>query len=88
MRLLNYLFLIAFTFITYSQNSNSDSVFINKIYDEALSNGESYEWLDYHLQSGLLQDQQPSYVTFFYCTYEEIKKNIDDPDKPRGASIE
>ena len=47
MRLLNYLFLIAFTFITYSQNSNSDSVFINKIYDEALSNGESYEWLDY-----------------------------------------
>ena len=47
MRLLNYLFLIAFTFITYSQNSSSDSVFINKIYDEALSNGESYEWLDY-----------------------------------------
>ena len=41
------MFLIAFTFITYSQNSNSDSVFINKIYDEALSNGESYEWLDY-----------------------------------------
>ena len=47
MRRLNYLFLIAFTFTSYSQNSNSDSVFINKIYNEALSNGESYEWLDY-----------------------------------------
>ena len=47
MRPFNYLFLIAFTFTSYSQNSNSDSVFINKIYNEALSNGESYEWLDY-----------------------------------------
>ena len=47
MRRLNYLFLIAFTFTSYSQNSSSDSVFINKIYNEALSNGESYEWLDY-----------------------------------------
>ena len=47
MRRLNYLFLIAFTFTSYSQNPNSDSVFINKIYNEALSNGESYEWLDY-----------------------------------------
>ena len=47
MRRLNYLFLIAFTFTSYSQNSNSDSVFINKIYNEALSNGESYKWLDY-----------------------------------------
>ena len=47
MRRLNYLFLIAFIFTSYSQNSNSDSVFINKIYNEALSNGESYKWLDY-----------------------------------------
>ena len=47
MRRLNYLLLIAFTFTSYSQNPNSDSVFINKIYNEALSNGESYEWLDY-----------------------------------------
>jgi hypothetical protein len=47
MRRLNYLFLIAFTFTSYSQNPNSDSVFINKIYNEALSNGNSYEWLDY-----------------------------------------
>jgi len=47
MRGLNYLFLIAFTFTSYSQNPNSDSVFINKIYNEALSNGKSYEWLDY-----------------------------------------
>ena len=42
-----YLFLIAFTFNTYSQNSYNHSVFINKIYNEALSNGQSYEWLDY-----------------------------------------
>ena len=44
---INYLFLIAFTFISYSQSPNSDSIFINKIYNEALSNGESYKWLDY-----------------------------------------
>ncbi len=30
-----------------SQTSQENSVFINKIYDEALSNGKSYEWLDY-----------------------------------------
>ena len=31
----------------HSQNTNEDSVFIDKIYDEALANGNSYEWLDY-----------------------------------------
>ena len=31
----------------YSQDLNNHSIFINKIYDEALSNGKSYERLDY-----------------------------------------
>ncbi len=30
-----------------SQTSQENSVFIDKIFDEALSNGKSYEWLDY-----------------------------------------
>ena len=30
-----------------SQTTEENSVFIDKIYDEALSNGKSYEWLDY-----------------------------------------
>ena len=30
-----------------SQTSQENSVFIDKIYDFALSNGKSYEWLDY-----------------------------------------
>ena len=30
-----------------SQTSQENSVFIDKIYDEALSSGKSYEWLDY-----------------------------------------
>ena len=30
-----------------SQTSQENSLFIDKIYDEALSNGKSYEWLDY-----------------------------------------
>ena len=30
-----------------SQTTEKNSVFIDKIYDEALSNGKSYEWLDY-----------------------------------------
>ena len=30
-----------------SQTSQENTVFIDKIYDEALSNGKSYEWLDY-----------------------------------------
>jgi hypothetical protein len=47
MRRINYFFLIAFTFTSYSQSPNIHSEFINKVYDEALSNGKSYTWLDY-----------------------------------------
>ena len=38
--------LLTFNFIN-SQITEENSVFIDKIYDEALSNGKSYEWLDY-----------------------------------------
>ena len=34
-------------FIGYAQAQNTDSVTIRKIYNEALSNGKSYEWLRY-----------------------------------------
>ena len=47
MKYLNYLLIIGFSVSLHSQNLNDDSVFIDKIYDEALSNGNSYEWLDY-----------------------------------------
>ena len=47
MKYLNYLLIIGFSVSLHSQNLNYDSVFIDKIYDEALSNGNSYEWLDY-----------------------------------------
>ena len=47
MKYLNYLLIIGFSVSLNSQNLNNDSVFIDKIYDEALSNGNSYEWLDY-----------------------------------------
>ena len=38
--------LLTLNFIN-SQITEENSVFIDKIYDEALSNGKSYEWLDY-----------------------------------------
>ncbi len=38
--------LLTLNFIN-SQTTEENSVFIDKIYDEALSNGKSYEWLDY-----------------------------------------
>ena len=38
--------LLTLNFIN-SQTIEENSVFIDKIYDEALSNGKSYEWLDY-----------------------------------------
>ena len=38
--------LLTFNFIN-SQITEENSVFIDKIYDQALSNGNSYEWLDY-----------------------------------------
>jgi len=47
MKYLSYLILITFSVSLNSQNTNDYSVFIDKIYDEALSNGYSYEWLDY-----------------------------------------
>ena len=47
MKYLSYLLIVAFSVSLYSQNTNEDSVFIDKIYDEALANGNSYEWLDY-----------------------------------------
>ena len=47
MKYLSYLFIVAFSVSLHSQNTNEDSIFIDKIYDEALANGNSYEWLDY-----------------------------------------
>lgn len=47
MKFFKYLALIAFSISLNSQNVNDDLIFIDKIYDEALSNGNSYEWLDY-----------------------------------------
>ena len=38
--------LLTLNFIN-SQTTEGNSVFIDKIYDEALSNGKSYKWLDY-----------------------------------------
>ena len=47
MKYLSYLLIVAFSVSLHSQNSNENSIFIDKIYDEALANGNSYEWLDY-----------------------------------------
>ena len=47
MKFFKYLAFIAFSISLNSQNVNDDLIFIDKIYDEALSNGNSYEWLDY-----------------------------------------
>ena len=38
---------INFSLLLYSQTDIEKSDFINDIYNEALSNGNSYEWLDY-----------------------------------------
>ena len=42
-----YSIAVLFSYSIYSQDLNNYSLFINKIYDEALSNGKSYERLDY-----------------------------------------
>ena len=47
MKYLIFSVIIVFSLSTYSQDLNNHSKFINKIYDEALSNGQSYERLDY-----------------------------------------
>ena len=39
--------IITCPFLLYSQTDLEKSDFINNIYNEALSNGESYEWLEY-----------------------------------------
>ena len=47
---MKYLFcflIVTFSCSLYSQDLNDHKVFIDKIYNEALSNGQSYEWLDY-----------------------------------------
>ena len=47
MKYLFYLLIVTFSCSLYSQDLNDHKVFIDKIYNEALSNGQSYEWLDY-----------------------------------------
>ena len=47
MKFLIFSVIIVFSLSIYSQDLNNHSKFINKIYDEALSNGQSYERLDY-----------------------------------------
>ena len=47
MKYLSYLLIVAFSVSLHSQNTNENPIFIDKIYDEALANGNSYEWLDY-----------------------------------------
>ena len=47
MKYLLYFFLVTLSFSLSSQHLNDHKVFIDKVYNEALSNGQSYEWLDY-----------------------------------------
>ena len=47
MKYLLYFFVVTLSFSLSSQDLNDHKVFIDKVYNEALSNGQSYEWLDY-----------------------------------------
>ena len=47
MKYLFYFFVVTLSFSLSSQGLNDHKVFIDKVYNEALSNGQSYEWLDY-----------------------------------------
>ena len=47
MKYLFYFFVVTLSFSLSSQDLNDHKVFIDKVYNEALSNGQSYEWLDY-----------------------------------------
>jgi len=47
MKYLFYFFIVTLPCSLYSQDLNDHKVFIDEIYNEALSNGQSYEWLDY-----------------------------------------
>ena len=41
------LFLLLFSFKSFSQNTLNDSIILKKIFTTALTDGKSYEWLDY-----------------------------------------
>ena len=47
MKYLFYFFIVLLSCSLYSQELSDHKIFIDKIYNEALSNGNSYEWLDY-----------------------------------------
>ena len=47
MKYLFYFLVVTLSFTLSSQELNDHKVFIDKVYNEALSNGQSYEWLDY-----------------------------------------
>ena len=47
MKYLSYFLVLTLSFTLSSQELNDHKVFIDKVYNEALSNGQSYEWLDY-----------------------------------------
>ena len=47
MKYLFYFLVVTLSFTLSSQDLNDHKVFIDKVYNEALSNGQSYEWLDY-----------------------------------------
>ena len=47
MKYLFYFFVVTLSFSLSSQELDDHKVFIDKVYNEALSNGQSYEWLDY-----------------------------------------
>ena len=47
MKYLFYFLIVTLSFSLSSQELNDHKVFIDKVYNEALSNGQSYEWLDY-----------------------------------------
>jgi hypothetical protein len=47
MKYLFYFFVVTLSFSLSSQELNDHKVFIDKVYNEALSNGQSYKWLDY-----------------------------------------
>ena len=47
MKYLFFFLVVTLSFTLSSQELNDHKVFIDKIYNEALSNGQSYEWLDY-----------------------------------------
>ena len=47
MKYLFFFLVVTLSFTLSSQELNDHKVFIDKVYNEALSNGQTYEWLDY-----------------------------------------